>query len=188
MSSRVWRAAFIALLKVEWNKRDQNSVEETTFVKGICNSIRLVWRSLLFFLAPRFWSSPTISRGDTQEALNPYQRADFPRERKKMRVSTLQEVGVCGPAAVSTWMCEGGGVCSHTPGVWLFVWVSRLISLCSNPPPPPPPCTTQTDSTYRRSICYSLFKARGARSRQKVLNFAFHTSCLSQKPSGYAVE
>lgn len=59
---------------------------------------------------PVFDPLRTISWGHAQDALNSYQRADFPQDVKKMRVSTLQEVRVFRPRAClilnkCKWLC-----------------------------------------------------------------------------------
>lgn len=58
------------------------------------------------------WSSQIIPRSEAQKALTSYQRANFPRDRKMIRVPALREARLCSPRLVSTCMrvCVGGVV------------------------------------------------------------------------------
>lgn len=87
-------------------RRDQNLAEEIASVKCV-RTARLFVRSFKKCLPvlPRLSAFDLLRQypGATpRKALNSYQRADFPRDRKKMRVPALQEVRVDGPGAVST--------------------------------------------------------------------------------------
>lgn len=127
----------VVLLLLCWSrisaKGDQNPAEEIAFVNAcetlvfLCSAFK---KASLFFLAPCLWSSQTISRGDAQEAPNSYQRADFPRDGKKMRAPALQEVGVYGPRAASTWICGNDCVCGWRLTGCRYMQMCACVCVC----------------------------------------------------------